>query len=112
VITVVCLLFSTLEALVNSYEEIIALIPVLLLLSGRIGFGGVTALAMSVGAATVRAAFGPTNPFAADFNVHEHASSCICPFSGPRKILIFNGGGRGQRIANAALSQLSYCPTL
>jgi len=65
VIAIVCLLFSTLGALVNSYEEIIAVIPVLLLLSSRIGFGAVTALAMSVGAATVGAAFGPTNPFAA-----------------------------------------------
>ena len=65
VIAVVCLLFSTLGALVNSYEEIIALIPVLVLLSRRVGFGAVTALAMSVGAATVGAAFGPTNPFAA-----------------------------------------------
>jgi uncharacterized ion transporter superfamily protein YfcC len=65
VIAIVCLFFSTLGALVNSYEEIIAVIPVLLLLSSRIGFGAVTALAMSVGAATVGAAFGPTNPFAA-----------------------------------------------
>jgi len=64
-IAVVCVLFATLGALVNSYEEIIALIPVLVLLSRRVGFGAVTALAMSVGAATVGAAFGPTNPFAA-----------------------------------------------
>lgn len=65
VIALVSALFATLGALVNSYEEIIAVIPVLLLLSRRIGFGAVTALAMSVGAATVGAAFGPTNPFAA-----------------------------------------------
>lgn len=65
VVTLVSVLFATLGALVNSYEEIIAVIPVLLLLSRKIGFGAVTALAMSVGAATVGAAFGPTNPFAA-----------------------------------------------
>jgi uncharacterized ion transporter superfamily protein YfcC len=65
VVALVSVLFATLGALVNSYEEIIAVIPVLLLLSRRIGFGAVTALAMSVGAATVGAAFGPTNPFAA-----------------------------------------------
>lgn len=65
VVALVSILFATLGALVNSYEEIIAVIPILLLLSRRIGFGAVTALAMSVGAATVGAAFGPTNPFAA-----------------------------------------------
>lgn len=64
VIAVISLLFATLGALVNSYEEIIAVIPVLLVLSRRIGCGAITALAMSVGAATVGAAFGPTNPFA------------------------------------------------
>ncbi len=65
VVALVSVSFATLGALVNSYEEIIAVIPVLLLLSRRIGFGAVTALAMSVGAATVGAAFGPTNPFGA-----------------------------------------------
>ena len=45
------------------HEEIVALIPTLLVLSARLGFGAVTALAMSVGAAVVRSAFGPTNPF-------------------------------------------------
>ncbi|MGD8496326.1 MAG: hypothetical protein PVF05_09070 [Gemmatimonadales bacterium] len=64
VIALVCLLFAILGAAENTYEEIIALVPVLLLLSRRVGFGAVTALAMSVGAATVGAAFGPTNPFA------------------------------------------------
>ena len=44
-------------------EEIIALIPVLLVLSRGLGFGAITALAMSVGAAAVGSAFGPTNPF-------------------------------------------------
>ena len=44
-------------------EEIIALVAVLVLLSRGLGFGSVTALAMSVGAAAVGAAFGPTNPF-------------------------------------------------
>lgn len=65
VVILISILFATLGALVNSYEEIIAVIPVLVLLSRKIGFGAVTALAMSVGAATVGAAFGPTNPFAA-----------------------------------------------
>lgn len=59
----VSLAFATLGALENMQEEIVALVPVLLLLSRGLGFGHVTALAMSVGAAAVGAAFGPTNPF-------------------------------------------------
>lgn len=59
----VSLFFATLGALENMHEEIIALIPTLILLSRRLGFGAVTALAMSVGAAVVGSAFGPTNPF-------------------------------------------------
>ena len=65
VVAVVSLVFATLGALVNTHEEIIALVPVLVLLSRGLGFGAVTALAMSLGAAVVGAAFGPTNPFAA-----------------------------------------------
>jgi uncharacterized ion transporter superfamily protein YfcC len=45
------------------HEEIVALVVVLVRLSVGLGFGPVTALAMSVGAAVVGAAFGPTNPF-------------------------------------------------
>jgi uncharacterized ion transporter superfamily protein YfcC len=55
--------FAVMGALENMHEEIIALIPVLLVLSRGLGFGAVTAVAMSVGAAVVGAAFGPTNPF-------------------------------------------------
>ena len=63
VVAGVCLAFSTLGALENMHEEIIAMVPVLLVLSRGLGFGPITALAMSVGAAVVGAAFGPTNPF-------------------------------------------------
>jgi len=59
----VSLLFATLGALENMHEEIIALIPVLLVLSRGLGFGAVTALSMSIGSAVVGSAFGPTNPF-------------------------------------------------
>ncbi|MDP2319372.1 MAG: YfcC family protein [Acidobacteriota bacterium] len=55
--------FATLGALENMQEEIVALTPVLILLSRGLGFGSVTAVAMSIGAAAVGAAFGPTNPF-------------------------------------------------
>ena len=63
VVVLVCLAFATLGALENMQEEIIALVPVLLVLSRGLGFGPVTAVSMSMGAAAVGSAFGPTNPF-------------------------------------------------
>jgi uncharacterized ion transporter superfamily protein YfcC len=63
VIVAVSLGFATLGALENMQEEIIALVPVLIVLSHGLGFGAVTAIAMSAGAAAVGAAFGPTNPY-------------------------------------------------
>jgi uncharacterized ion transporter superfamily protein YfcC len=63
VVIAVSIAFASLGALENMHEEIIALAPVLLVLSRGLGFGGVTALAMSIGAAVVGSAFGPTNPF-------------------------------------------------
>ncbi|MEO5579674.1 MAG: Na+/H+ antiporter NhaC family protein [Gemmatimonadaceae bacterium] len=63
IVVVVSLTFATFGALENMHEEIIALVPTLVVLSSRLGFGAVTAVAMSLGAATVGSAFGPTNPF-------------------------------------------------
>ncbi len=65
VVVGVSLVFATLGALNNLHEEIIALVPVLLVLSRGLGFGAITALAMSLGSAVVGSAFSPTNPFAA-----------------------------------------------
>ncbi len=56
-------LFACFGAAEQMHEEFIALIPVLVILSRNLGFGAITALAMSMGAAMVGAAFGPTNPF-------------------------------------------------
>lgn len=64
VVVVISVVFAILGALEGMYEEIVALVPVLVMLSAGLGFGPVTALAMSVGAAVVGASFGPTNPFA------------------------------------------------
>jgi uncharacterized ion transporter superfamily protein YfcC len=47
----------------NMQEEIVALIPVLLILTRRVGFAPVVAVAMSAGAAFVGSAFSPINPF-------------------------------------------------
>jgi len=63
VVVGVCLVFATLGAVENMQEELVALIAVLLVLSRSLGFGAVTAVAMSFGSCAVGAAFGPTNPF-------------------------------------------------
>jgi uncharacterized ion transporter superfamily protein YfcC len=63
VIPIVCLAFGTAGALDNMHEEIIPLVPVLLLLTTRLGFDNVVAAAVSVGAAGVGSAFSPINPF-------------------------------------------------
>jgi uncharacterized ion transporter superfamily protein YfcC len=63
VIPIISLAFATAGALENMQEEIIALMPVLLLLTRSLGFDAVTAVAMSAGAAAVGAAFSPLNPF-------------------------------------------------
>lgn len=65
VIPIVAVFFGTMGALENMLEEIIPLVPVLMLLGLGIGVDGVTVVAMSVGAAMVGSAFGPTNPFQA-----------------------------------------------
>ena len=63
VIPVVSLLFATMGALENMGEEIIPLVPVLLVLMRRLGYPVLTAVAASLGAAIVGAAFSPINPF-------------------------------------------------
>jgi uncharacterized ion transporter superfamily protein YfcC len=55
--------FATGGALENMQEEIIALVPLLLMFMGRLGYNAVTAVAVSVGAAAVGSAFSPMNPF-------------------------------------------------
>jgi uncharacterized ion transporter superfamily protein YfcC len=63
VIPLVSLAFALGGALENLSEEIIALVPVLLLVTRRLGFDALTAVAISIGAAGVGAAFSPINPF-------------------------------------------------
>jgi len=63
VIPVVSLFFATGGIVENMQEEIIALVPVLLILVGRMGFTPMVAVAMSAGAAFVGSAFSPVNPF-------------------------------------------------
>ncbi len=63
IIPVVGILFASAGALENMQEEIVPMLPVLLLLTRRLGFTRVTAVAMSGGAALVASSFSPINPF-------------------------------------------------
>ena len=64
-IPLVCLFFAVMGALENMQEEIIPLVPVLLVLGQGLGVDAITVVAMSAGAAMIGSAFGPTNPFQA-----------------------------------------------
>lgn len=58
-----CLIFGLGGILIQMQEELLAFVPVLLLLSKRMGYNRITVVAMSLGAAAVGAAFSPINPF-------------------------------------------------
>jgi uncharacterized ion transporter superfamily protein YfcC len=62
-IPICCLAFGLGGALMQMAEELIAFVPVLLLLVRRLGFNALTAVAMSMGASAVAAAFSPVDPF-------------------------------------------------
>lgn len=64
-IPIVSAFFAAMGALANMQEEIIPLMPVLLLLGTGLGIDPIAVIAMSAGAAMVGSAFGPTNPFQA-----------------------------------------------
>src|SRR5947207_2165470 len=63
VIPAAALAFALGGVLDNMKEEIIALVPVMLLLTRRLGLQPVIAVATSLGAAAVGASFSPINPF-------------------------------------------------
>ena len=63
VIPIACIAFGAAGALMQMAEELLAFVPVLLLLTRRLGFNPLTAVAMSMGAAAVGAAFSPIDPF-------------------------------------------------
>lgn len=62
---VLALCFAGMGALENMQEEIIALVPALLVFGRRLGVSPLTMVAASAGSAIVGSAFGPTNPFQA-----------------------------------------------
>ncbi len=63
VIPIAGIAFATGGVLIQMEEELIAFVPVLLLLTRRLGFPPLVAMAMSLGASLVGAAFSPINPF-------------------------------------------------
>lgn len=63
VIPILCVVFAAGGVLINMQEEFIALIPALLVLTRRMGFDSLVAVASTLGAAAVGASFSPLNPF-------------------------------------------------
>ncbi|MDO9553094.1 YfcC family protein [Rhodonellum sp.] len=62
-LVIVGLLFATAGALNGLQEEIIAMVPLLMLLSNKIGYKKTAVVAISLGSALIGGSFGPTNPF-------------------------------------------------
>jgi len=62
-LALVGILFATAGALNGLQEEIIAMVPVLMILSNKIGYTKIAGVAISLGCAVIGGAFGPTNPF-------------------------------------------------
>ena len=63
VIPLACAAFGLGGMLIQMSEELLAFVPVLLLLTARLGYPPVVACAISIGASAVGAAFSPVNPF-------------------------------------------------
>ncbi len=64
-IPMVAMPFAVFGATENMQEEIVALVPVLLVLGRGLGVDAITVVAMSAGSAAVGATFSPSNPFQA-----------------------------------------------
>jgi uncharacterized ion transporter superfamily protein YfcC len=63
VVPIVSLIFAAGGVTEGMMEEIIPLVPVLLIVARRLGYGPVVAVGMGLGAASVGGAFSPMNPF-------------------------------------------------
>lgn len=62
-LALVGILFATAGTLNGLQEEIIAMVPVLLILSRKIGYTKTAVVGICLGSAIIGGAFGPTNPF-------------------------------------------------
>lgn len=63
IVPICCVTFAAAGAVEGMWEEIIPLVPVLLLLVRSAGYDPITAVAMSIGSTAVGIAFSPINPF-------------------------------------------------
>jgi uncharacterized ion transporter superfamily protein YfcC len=63
IIPACCSAFGIGGATEGMWEEIIAMLPVLLALARGVGFDGLTVVSMSIGAAGIGSSFSPMNPF-------------------------------------------------
>jgi uncharacterized ion transporter superfamily protein YfcC len=63
VIPIACAIFAIGGAAQGMWEELVALTPVLILLARGVGFDGLTAVSMGLGAAGIGSTFSPMNPF-------------------------------------------------
>jgi uncharacterized ion transporter superfamily protein YfcC len=62
-IIILGILFATMGNLSGFQEEIIAMVPLLLVLAHKIGYSKTAIIAFSLGSAVIGGSFGPTNPF-------------------------------------------------
>lgn len=79
VLVLVGIIFTIAGALNNTYEEIIAMVPFLVIMAHRIGYSKLAAVAISAGSATIGATFSPINPFGV---LIAQKISEVEPFSG------------------------------
>lgn len=63
VLVLVGLLFSAGGALNNLQEEIVAMVPIMLVMTDKLGYRRIVAVGISAGSAVIGAAFSPVNPF-------------------------------------------------
>ena len=97
-------------ALENMQEEIIPLVPVLLLLGRRLGVDAVAVVAMSAGAAMIGSAFGPTNPFQA--GIAMQLAELAATFRRGRAGPLARRGLRGLGDLDDALRRASEVPSM
>ncbi|MFN1834760.1 YfcC family protein [Balneola sp. MJW-20] len=71
--------FALAGLLNNTQEEIIAMVPFLILMTDRLGYMRISAIAISTGSAAIGAAFSPVNPFGV---LIAQKISAVEPFSG------------------------------
>ena len=87
VIIIVGITFATVGLLNNTFEEIIAMVPFLIVMGKRIGYTKTGVLAISAGSAIIGAAFSPMNPFAV---LLAQKIAEVQPFSGTLfRIIVF-----------------------